>query len=61
MFEHNTAPQEKPQNTFEKEVPSLIASIAALRGGANISAYSTSKAAVIGLTQSFAQELGPKE
>ena len=37
-----------------------IASIAALRGGANISAYSTSKAAVIGLTQSFAQELGPK-
>tara|TARA_Y100001970_G_scaffold243137_1_gene308140 strand:+ start:3764 stop:4528 length:765 start_codon:yes stop_codon:yes gene_type:complete len=37
-----------------------IASIAALRGGANISAYSTSKAAIIGLTQSFAQELGPK-
>ena len=37
-----------------------VASIAALRGGANISAYSTSKAAVIGLTQSFAQELGPK-
>ena len=37
-----------------------ISSIAALRGGANISAYSTSKAAVIGLTQSFAQELGPK-
>jgi NAD(P)-dependent dehydrogenase (short-subunit alcohol dehydrogenase family) len=37
-----------------------IASIAALRGGANISAYSTSKAAIIGLTQSFAQELGAK-
>jgi len=37
-----------------------ISSIAALRGGANISAYSTSKAAIIGLTQSFAQELGPK-
>ena len=34
-----------------------IASIAALRGGANISAYSTSKAAVIGLTQSFALSL----
>ncbi|HJM29358.1 MAG: SDR family NAD(P)-dependent oxidoreductase [Acidimicrobiales bacterium] len=37
-----------------------ISSIAALRGGANITAYSTSKAAIIGLTQSFAQELGPK-
>ena len=37
-----------------------IASIAALRGGANISAYSTSKAAIVGLTQSFAQELGRK-
>ena len=37
-----------------------IASIAALRGGANITAYSTSKAAIVGLTQSFAQELGRK-
>ena len=37
-----------------------IASIAALRVGANISAYSTSKAAIVGLTQSFAQELGRK-
>ena len=37
-----------------------IASIAALRGGATISAYSTSKAAIVGLTQSFAQELGRK-
>ena len=37
-----------------------IASIAALKGGANISAYSTSKAAIVGLTQSFAQELGRK-
>jgi NAD(P)-dependent dehydrogenase (short-subunit alcohol dehydrogenase family) len=37
-----------------------LASIAGLRGGANITAYATSKAAVIGLTRSFAAELGPK-
>lgn len=37
-----------------------MASIAAIGGGANISAYSTSKAAIIGLTQAFANELGPK-
>jgi NAD(P)-dependent dehydrogenase (short-subunit alcohol dehydrogenase family) len=37
-----------------------LASIAGLRGGANITAYATSKAAVIGLTRSFASELGPK-
>jgi NAD(P)-dependent dehydrogenase (short-subunit alcohol dehydrogenase family) len=37
-----------------------MASIAGLRGGANISAYSISKAAVFGLTRSFANELGPK-
>jgi NAD(P)-dependent dehydrogenase (short-subunit alcohol dehydrogenase family) len=35
-----------------------ISSIAALRGGAGISAYSTSKAALIGLTKAFANELG---
>ena len=35
-----------------------ISSIAALRGGAGISAYSTSKAALIGLTRAFANELG---
>lgn len=38
-----------------------ISSIAALRGGASITAYSTSKAAVIGLTKAFANELGPKK
>jgi NAD(P)-dependent dehydrogenase (short-subunit alcohol dehydrogenase family) len=37
-----------------------LASIAGLRGGANISAYAVSKAAVCGLTRSFANELGPR-
>jgi NAD(P)-dependent dehydrogenase (short-subunit alcohol dehydrogenase family) len=37
-----------------------LASIAGLSGGANISAYSASKAAVISLTRSFANELGPR-
>lgn len=37
-----------------------MASVAALGGGANISAYSASKAGVVGLTQAFANELGPK-
>lgn len=36
-----------------------LASVAALGGGANISAYSASKAAVVGLTRAFANELGP--
>jgi NAD(P)-dependent dehydrogenase (short-subunit alcohol dehydrogenase family) len=36
-----------------------LASIAGLRGGASISAYATSKAAVIGMTRAFAAELGP--
>ena len=37
-----------------------MASIAALGGGANISAYSASKAGVIALTRAFARELGPR-
>lgn len=37
-----------------------MASIAGLGGGANISAYSASKAAVIALTKAHANELGPK-
>jgi len=37
-----------------------MASIAALGGGANISAYSASKAAVIAMTHAHANELGPK-
>ena len=37
-----------------------IASIAAIRGGANISAYAVSKAAMVGLTRAFAAELGPR-
>ncbi|MGA9275932.1 SDR family NAD(P)-dependent oxidoreductase [Ilumatobacter sp.] len=37
-----------------------LASIAALRGGANISAYSASKAGVVALTHAFAHELGPR-
>jgi NAD(P)-dependent dehydrogenase (short-subunit alcohol dehydrogenase family) len=37
-----------------------LASIAGLRGGAGISAYSASKGAVIALTRAFAAELGPR-
>ena len=37
-----------------------IASIAGLRGGNNISAYSASKAGVIALTRAASSELGPK-
>jgi 2-deoxy-D-gluconate 3-dehydrogenase len=37
-----------------------LASIAGLGGGANISAYSASKAGVIALTRAFAHELGPQ-
>jgi NAD(P)-dependent dehydrogenase (short-subunit alcohol dehydrogenase family) len=37
-----------------------LASIAAIRGGANISAYAVSKAAVVGMTRAFAGELGPR-
>ena len=37
-----------------------LASIAGIRGGANITAYSTSKGAVIALTRAFANELGPR-
>jgi 2-deoxy-D-gluconate 3-dehydrogenase len=37
-----------------------LASIAGLRGGANISAYSISKAGVIAMTRAFAQELGKR-
>lgn len=36
-----------------------MASVAGLGGGAHISAYSASKAAVMSLTRSFARELGP--
>ena len=37
-----------------------MASIAAIGGGAHISAYSASKAALVALTRAFANELGPK-
>lgn len=37
-----------------------MASIAALGGGANISAYSASKAALVALTRAHANELGPQ-
>jgi 2-deoxy-D-gluconate 3-dehydrogenase len=37
-----------------------LASIAGIRGGAGISAYSTSKAAVIGMTRALGNELGPR-
>jgi NAD(P)-dependent dehydrogenase (short-subunit alcohol dehydrogenase family) len=37
-----------------------LASIAAIRGGANISAYAVSKAAIVGMTRAFAGELGPR-
>jgi NAD(P)-dependent dehydrogenase (short-subunit alcohol dehydrogenase family) len=37
-----------------------MASVAALRGGANISAYAASKAAIVALTRAHANELGPR-
>ena len=37
-----------------------MASVAALRGGANISAYAASKAAIVALTRAHANELGPQ-
>ena len=37
-----------------------LASIVGIRGGANITAYSASKGAVIALTRAFANELGPR-
>ncbi len=37
-----------------------LASIAGIRGGANITAYSASKGAVIAMTRAFANELGPR-
>ncbi len=37
-----------------------LASITALRGGANVSAYGASKAAIIAMTRAFAIELGPR-
>ncbi len=37
-----------------------VASITAFGGGANISAYAASKAAVVSLTKAFARELGPR-
>lgn len=37
-----------------------MASVAALGGGANISAYSASKGAVVSMTQAHANELGPR-
>ncbi len=37
-----------------------LASIAAIRYGANISAYAVSEAAVVGMTRAFANELGPR-
>jgi NAD(P)-dependent dehydrogenase (short-subunit alcohol dehydrogenase family) len=37
-----------------------LASVAAIRGGTNISAYTVSKSAVVGMTRAFANELGPR-
>jgi 2-deoxy-D-gluconate 3-dehydrogenase len=37
-----------------------LSSMAGIRGGANLTAYATSKAAIIGLTRSFAIELGAR-
>ena len=37
-----------------------LASIAAIRDGANISAYTLFEAAVVGMTRAFANELGPR-
>ena len=65
MLEVNVRAQFSTAREAAKRMPGggciiNMASIAAIGGGANISAYSASKAAVVALTRAFANELGPK-
>ncbi|WP_419842726.1 SDR family NAD(P)-dependent oxidoreductase [Candidatus Poriferisodalis sp.] len=65
MLEVNVRAQFSAAREAAKRMPNggciiNMASIAALGGGAHISAYSASKAAVVALTRAFANELGPK-
>lgn len=57
---HYSVAREAAQRMTDGGAIVNLASIAGLGGGANISAYSASKAAVISLTRAFAHELGPK-
>jgi 2-deoxy-D-gluconate 3-dehydrogenase len=57
---HYSAAREAAKRMTSGGVIVNLASIAGLGGGANISAYSASKAAVIALTRAFAHELGPR-
>jgi 2-deoxy-D-gluconate 3-dehydrogenase len=64
MFEVNIRAQYSATREAVRHMPAggavvNLASIAGLRGGAGISAYATSKAAVIGMTRALAAELGP--
>ncbi len=65
MFDVNirsqfSAAREAANRMNGKGVIVNLASITAFRGGSNISAYSVSKHAVVGLTRSLAAELGPR-
>ena len=65
MLEVNVRAQFSTAREAAKRMPDggciiNMASIAAIGGGAHISAYSASKAAVVALTRAFANELGPK-
>lgn len=65
MLEVNVRAQFSTAREAAKRMPDggciiNMASIAAIGGGANISAYSASKAALVALTRAFANELGPK-
>jgi len=65
MLDVNVRAQFSATRDAAKQMPNggaivNMASIAGLGGGANISAYSASKAAVIALTRAHANELGPK-
>ncbi len=65
MLEVNVRAQFSAAREAAKRMPEggcivNMASIAALGGGAHISAYSASKAALVALTRAFANELGPE-
>ena len=65
MFEINVRAQFSACREAGRRMPNggsivNLASIAAIRGGAGISAYSASKAAVVAMTRAIGHEFGPK-
>ena len=56
-----TAPSSRTCSTAAMAASSIVASVAGKEGNPNASAYSTSKAAVIGLTKSLGKELAKNE